>query len=131
MASERYVPPPLHDLEAEIMDAVWELGEPSVRQVMEVLNSRTPKDRAYTTFMTVTHRLDEKGMLERRREGKTDYYTPTLTREAYQQRRAEAEVRQLVSEYGDAALSQFAREMASLDPARRRALQRIARRVER
>jgi predicted transcriptional regulator len=110
------------------MDAVWELGEASVRQVMELLNGRTPKDRAYTTFMTVVHRLDEKGLLARRREGKTDFYTPTLTRETYEERRAAAGVRELVEAYGDAALSQFAREMAALDPARRRALQRLARR---
>jgi predicted transcriptional regulator len=129
MPAQRYVPPALHDLETEIMDAVWELGETSVRQVMELLNGRAPKDRAYTTFMTVFHRLDEKGLLSRRRSGKTDHYTPTLTRDEYRQRRAEVEVRHLVSEYGDAALSEFAREMATFDPARRRALQRIARRA--
>src|SRR3954447_16820296 len=126
--TDEYVPPPLHDLEAEIMDAVWDLGEATVRQVMELLNERSPKDRAYTTFMTVVHRLDEKGLLVRRRAGKTDYYTPTVTRDEYRERRAQAEVRHLVDAYGDAALSQSAREMASLAPVRRRALQRIARR---
>jgi predicted transcriptional regulator len=128
MPPKRYVPPVLHELEREIMDAVWELGEASVRQVMELLNARAKKDRAYTTFMTVVHRLDEKGLLNRRRSGKTDYYTPVLTAEEYRERRAEAEVSELVSAYGDAALSQFARQMAALDPARRRALQRIAKR---
>src|SRR3954469_11740830 len=95
MGSQQKVPPALPGLEAEIMDAVWELGEASVRQVMELLNRRSPKDRAYTTFMTVTHRLDEKGLLDRRREGKTDFYTPTLTRDEYQERRAQAQVREL------------------------------------
>jgi predicted transcriptional regulator len=127
MTAEKYVPPALHDLEREIMDAVWELGEASVLQIMQRLNGRTKRDRAYTTFMTVVHRLDEKGLLERRRSGKTDFYTPVLSSEEYRRRRAEAEVRELVSAYGDAALSEFAREMAALDPARRRALQRIAR----
>jgi hypothetical protein len=32
-----------------------------------------------------------------------------------------------VAEYGDVALSHFARHVASLDPTRRRALQRLAR----
>jgi predicted transcriptional regulator len=77
--------------------------------------------------MTVVHRLDRKGMLERRRAGKTDHYQPSLTRDEYQQRRAEKEVHDLVGAYGDAALSQFARQIAGLDPARRRALQRLAR----
>jgi hypothetical protein len=35
-------------------------------------------------------------------------------------------VDELVDEYGDVALSHFARQMASLDPARRRALERLA-----
>ena len=38
-----------------------------------------------------------------------------------------AEVEGLVAEYGDVALSHFAQQVASLDPARRRALQRLAR----
>jgi len=38
--------------------------------------------------------------------------------------RARAEVEGLVAEYGDVALSHFAQQVASLDPARRRALQR-------
>jgi len=41
--------------------------------------------------------------------------------------RAGAEVEDLVEEYGDVALSHFAQQMASLDPARRRALLRLAR----
>src|SRR3954453_21779857 len=120
--TDEYVPPPLHDLEAEIMDAVWDLGEATVRQVMELLNARSPKDRAYTTFMTVVHRLDDKGLLARGRVGKTDFSPPVLTAEESGRGRAEAEVRELVSAYGDAALSEFAREMAALDPARRRAV---------
>jgi hypothetical protein len=41
--------------------------------------------------------------------------------------RAQSEVEGLVEQYGDVALSNFAQQMASLDPARRRALQRLAR----
>ena len=122
------VPPPLHELEGEVMDVVWDRGEASIRDVMEALNERTRRDRAYTTFLTAMHRLDSKGMLRRRREKKTDVYAPAFTREEYAQRRAEAGVSALVEEYGDAALAQFARQMADLDPARRRALQRLARR---
>jgi predicted transcriptional regulator len=77
--------------------------------------------------MTIMSRLDGKGLLERRREGKTDYYRPALTREEYAERRAHAEVEALVDAFGDVALSHFARQMAQLDPERRRALQRLAR----
>jgi len=120
-------PPPLHELEAEVMDQLWSGGESSVRAVMAALNAEADKDRAYTTYMTVMGRLHKKGLLVRRRDGKTDYYTPAYEREQYMALRAGSEVDNLVEQFGDAALSHFARQMASLDPARRRALERLAR----
>jgi predicted transcriptional regulator len=76
--------------------------------------------------MTIMARLHKKGVLDRRREGKTDFYAPKLSREEYMTARAGAQVEDLVEEYGDVALTHFARQVASLDPARRRALQRLA-----
>ena len=119
--------PALHELESEVMEAVWAHDEVSVRQVMEMLNAKASKPRAYTTYMTIMRRLDDKGLLERRREGKTDFYRPVYPREEYAQLRAQAEVDALVDRYGDVALGHFARQMEQLDPARRRALQRLAR----
>src|SRR3954447_10361174 len=72
--------PVLHELESEVMDAVWDRGEASVREVMETLNEAAPKPRAYTTYMTILGRLHGKGMLSRRREGRTDLYTPVHSR---------------------------------------------------
>lgn len=119
--------PALHELESEAMNAVWDLDEPSVRQVMDVLNEVAPKPRAYTTYMTILGRLHIKGLLERRREGKTDFYKPVYSREEYAELRARAEVEALVDAFGDVALSHFARQMAGLEPARRRSLERLAR----
>jgi predicted transcriptional regulator len=123
------VPPPLHELEAEVMEELWRSGEAPVRAVMDALNRRASKDRAYTTYMTIMARLHKKGLLDRRREGKTDFYAPAQGREQYLAVRARAEVEDLVAQYGDMALSNFAAQMASLDPARRRALQRLARKT--
>ena len=123
------VPPPLHELEAEVMEELWSSGEAPVRAVMEALNKRTRKKRAYTTYMTIMARLHKKGMLVRRREGKTDFYVPSNGRDEYMALRARAEVEGLVAQYGDVALSNFAHQMAELDPARRRALQRLARKA--
>jgi predicted transcriptional regulator len=123
------VPPPLHELEAEVMEELWTSGEAPVRAVMDALNKRTSKQRAYTTYMTIMARLHKKGMLVRRREGKTDFYAPSQDRDGYLAVRARAEVEDLVAEYGDVALSNFAQQMAGLDPARRRALQRLARKA--
>jgi predicted transcriptional regulator len=120
-------PPPLHELESEVMDEVWRQQEATVRAVMEALNAAADKPRAYTTYMTILSRLDGKGLLQRRRVGKTDYYRPAHTREEYAELRAQAEVEALVDQFGDIALSHFARQMAQLDPDRRRALERLVR----
>jgi BlaI family transcriptional regulator, penicillinase repressor len=119
-------PPALHQLEAEIMDEVWRQGETTVKLVMEALNRKAKPQRAYTTYMTVMRRLDSKGLLARTRAGRHDTYVPRLTREEYQRLRAGAEVRGLVDEFGDVALAHFARSLGKLDPARRRALEKLA-----
>src|ERR1700716_2909503 len=109
------VPPPLHELESEVMQELWSRGESSVRTVMDSLNKRAAKARAYTTYMTIMSRLHKKGLLVRRREGKTDFYAPAYHRDEYMALRAKSEVEDLVAQYGDAALSHFAQQMASLD----------------
>jgi predicted transcriptional regulator len=120
-------PPPLHELEEEVMDEIWRRHEVSVRGVMEALNSRAPKDRAYTTYMTIMRRLDSKGLVERRREGKTDFYRPVYERDQYTELRALAAIESVVDQFGEVALAHIARQMAQLDPEHRRSLQRLAR----
>lgn len=121
------VPPPLGDLESEVMAHVWAVGEATVRNVLELLNESDEKQRAYTTVMTVMSNLDGKGLLTRRREGKTDVYRPAISREEYVDTRARAEAAALVGRYGEAALTAFAEQMQELDPQRRRKLQRLVR----
>ncbi|HEY1595492.1 MAG TPA: BlaI/MecI/CopY family transcriptional regulator [Thermoleophilaceae bacterium] len=129
MSAQTNPPPPLHELEAEVMEAVWDSDpdEVTVREMMDVLNRRTKSPRAYTTYMTIMRRLDSKGLLTRRREGKTDIYRPVYSRTEYADLRAQAGVDQLVEQYGEVALGHFARQIAELDPKRRRQLQRLAR----
>ena len=121
-------PPPLHELETEIMEEVWNGGERTVREVLEALNARSAPQRAYTTILTVMQRLHAKDVLRRKRDGRHDVYVAALTREQYAQARAEAEVGALVSEYGDVALAHFARHMSQLDPKRREQIRRLSRR---
>src|SRR6266545_6352951 len=106
------LPPALHELEAEVMDEVWRRGECSVREVMEALNARTRKPRAYTTYMTILVRLDGKRMVKRRRDRRADIYSPAISQAEYADLRAQVEVESLVDEFGDVALSHFARQMA-------------------
>lgn len=121
------VPPRLPELESAVMEQIWAAGESSVRDVMSALNESLDNDRAYTTYMTIIERLRQKGLLLRRRDGKTNYFRPAHAREEYMSSRAQVEVDQLIAHYGDAALSHFARQMASLDPERRRLLEQQVR----
>jgi predicted transcriptional regulator len=119
-------PPALHPLETEVMEEVWSRGEAPVRIVLEALNGRSKRTRAYTTIMTTMGRLERKGLLARRREGQADIYAPTLDRDTYRARRASAQVDALVDEFGDAALAHFAQQVDRLDPKRLEQLRRIA-----
>ncbi len=122
-------PPHLHELEQEVMEEVWRLGEAPGRAVLDGLNTRTERIRAYTTIMTILHRLNDKGLLKRRRQGKSDFYVATFSREEYADARAAAQVDALVEEWGELAFVHFAKQMATLDPHRRQQLSRLARRA--
>ncbi len=107
------------------MEEVWRQRAATVRDVLEILN-RGPKQRAYTTVMTIMTRLHRKGLLTRRRHGKSDVYAPAVDRKVYLDARAQAEVAALIDEFGDVALVHFAREVEALDPERLAALRRLA-----
>ena len=123
--ARRRVPPPLHELESEVMEELWRRDEATVRDVLEALNQGR-KQRAYTTVMTIMSRLDEKGLLRRKKRGKTHIYRPAMTREEYLDARAQAEVDELVADYGDIALAHFARQLGTLDPKRREQLRKLS-----
>ncbi len=69
----------LGDLEADVMRALWELGEANVRGVQDALEPE--RSLAYTTVMTVLSRLAEKGLLDRRKEGRAYVYSPASSQE--------------------------------------------------
>ena len=124
------VPRPLHELESELMELVWEMREATVRDALNALNASSDKSRAYTTVMTTMARLHTNGLLDRRREQRADIYTPVMSKDEYLKARAAADIHALVAQYGDLALVGFAREMDALDPKQRQRLRRLVRREE-
>ncbi len=109
------------------MEEVWRHDRVTVRDVMTAINARSDRDRAYTTFMTVLVRLHAKGLLERELDGPAIHYTAVISRERYAASRAQADVSAILAQHGDLALSEFARQVAGLDPERRAELERLAR----
>lgn len=62
------------ELQAEVMAAVWKLGEAKVEDVRAQRPARTRL--AYTTVQTVMNRLAERGLLTRARAGNAFVYRP-------------------------------------------------------
>lgn len=72
----------LPDSELELMQIIWSLEPPLSRQDIE---EKLPRDRplAPTTVLTFLDRLREKGFLRAEKRGKTNYYTPLVSRREY------------------------------------------------
>lgn len=74
----------LGHLEVTVMEILWAKGESSVRDVIEKLG----RPLAYTTVMTTLDRLFKKGLLERRKSERAFFYSPSLSRQQWEQKRA-------------------------------------------
>lgn len=68
----------LSDLQTVIMNVLWEKGEATVSQVREALS--TERDLAPTTVGTVLSRLEDKGVVGHRSEGRQYVYRPEISR---------------------------------------------------
>jgi predicted transcriptional regulator len=58
----------------EIMDLVWNLGEASINQVMNAINQSRKKKLTRSTIQVQMARLEEKGWLSHRKDGRTFLY---------------------------------------------------------
>src|SRR5260370_38156704 len=67
----------LAPLELDCMNALWRLGEATVRDIHAALATTRP--RAYTTIMTILDRLAQKGVVERKKAGRAGLYKPHLS----------------------------------------------------
>ncbi len=95
----------LGPLETEVMEAVWRLGETTVRDVHADL--APTRDLAYTTIMTTMARLASKGLLQKDTAGLAHRYRPAVTREEYARSTVTSVVDWLVTRFPEPALSYF------------------------
>ena len=77
--------PKLSKMEYQIMEALWEKGEPSLREIQE---SFPPGQRpAYTTVQTMVYRMEAKGIVRRvRKVGNFHLFAATISRDSAQRR---------------------------------------------
>src|SRR5215469_4152564 len=82
----------LGPLEQRLLEALWERGNATVRELVE----SGCHDLAYTTVMTTLDRLFKKNLLSRTAEGRAFRYAPRFTREELHREVAGEAFRQLL-----------------------------------
>lgn len=72
----------ISDAEYEIMEIIWQSeGEVTTAEIIERLDQNN--FWKHTTILTLAKRLVDKNVLKLRKEGKVNYYSPTITKEEY------------------------------------------------
>ena len=92
MPATREIPPPL---ELDCLRVLWSLGDGNASRVRAALAGE--RTLAYTTVLTLLERLTKRGLLIRRKAGRSFIYTPMRGREAMRQ----VAVREIVALYFD------------------------------
>jgi predicted transcriptional regulator len=82
----------LGPLEERLLDALWQRGHATVRDLID----DACQDLAYTTVMTTLDRLFKKNLLSREAEGRAFRYAPRFTREELHREVAGEAFRQLL-----------------------------------
>lgn len=77
--------PKLSKMEYQIMEALWEKGEPSLREIQDSFPAE--QRPAYTTVQTMVYRMEAKGIVCRvRKVGNFHLFSASITRDAAQRR---------------------------------------------
>ncbi len=66
----------LGDLQLRIMRVLWDLGQATVAEVQEKLDG---EPLAYTTVATMLRKMEDRGLLEHREEGRRFVYLPAVS----------------------------------------------------
>lgn len=111
------------ELEAQIMEVVWRLNEPTVQDVCNDLGN----DQNYKTVMTVMNRLVEKNILVRRRVSRAFLYAPRESKEIFLNRVSREVAEGLLRDFGALAIAQFVDAVNDIDPERLAELDRLVR----
>jgi predicted transcriptional regulator len=91
------------ELEARILEAVWELGRVTVKDVTAQLGP----DMHLKTVMTVTNRMVDKALLVRERQGRAYYYEAASDRESFMAQVVSRVLDGLAADFGRPTLAHF------------------------
>ncbi len=115
----------LGELEAEVMEVAWAMGEVTVGDVHRAL--RREREGAYTTVKTIMVRLAEKGHLVRATEDRAHRYRPRQTREQFLKTVGQEVLRGLFVGFGEPVMAHLIDAVRELDAQK---LDRLQARIE-
>lgn len=100
-------------LEAKIMDILWNDVEMTIKDVQQVLDKE--KMTNFNTVMTVMNRLVEKGILEKRVEGRSSLYKPIQSRAEFLSEQSKEMTNELMDEFGNVVVSHMLDALEDVD----------------
>ncbi|MEX3624556.1 BlaI/MecI/CopY family transcriptional regulator [Viridibacillus arvi] len=100
-------------LEAKIMDILWNDLEMTIKDVQQVLDQE--KLTNFNTVMTVMNRLVDKGILQKRTEGRSSLYKPVLSREDFLNTQSKEMTNELMDEFGNVVVSHMLDALEDVD----------------
>ncbi|MFJ7364400.1 BlaI/MecI/CopY family transcriptional regulator [Peribacillus frigoritolerans] len=100
-------------LEANIMEYLWDKDEQSIKAVQQSLELDKPIN--FNTVMTVMNRLVEKGILEKRSEGRLSLFRPVQSKEEFLEEQSKKLTENLLDEFGGSVISHMLDAMKDAD----------------
>lgn len=100
-------------LEAKIMDILWNHDVMTIKEVQHFLEKE--KSTNFNTVMTVMNRLVEKGILQKRAEGRSSIYKPVQTREEFLNTQSKEMTNELMDEFGHVVVSHMLDALEDVD----------------
>jgi len=114
---------PLSPLEADVLSAVWNHGEATAEQVRTAMSAHKPLKES--TVRTLLRRIEEKGYLRHRTEGRTYVYSGCEE----PNRLAASAVGQIIDRFCGGSLEQLLTGMVDAEVVDRAELRRLARKL--
>ena len=102
------------DLERAVLDALWDLGESTGRQIHDRVGA--PAGLAYTTVAKVLDRLVAKRLVRRRPDGRLFRYQAAVARERIERASARVSVRRLLGDEPRPAIATLVDAVEAVDP---------------
>ncbi len=100
-------------LEAKIMDILWSNNEMTIKDVQHALEKE--KTTNFNTVMTVMNRLVEKGILQKRAEGRCSMYKPVQSRNEFLDTQSKEMTNELMDEFGNVVVSHMLDALEDVD----------------